>query len=243
MARLKRKWIDVLPQVCTARPLFTWWSNRARFEQNLGTRLDYHFATPALASKVRSGSIFREQFKGQRISDHAPLVLEYAIEPAALGLPTDTVREQPQEIREEAVTRMAARKPVPASATAPQQLPVRHAAVADRASDTTRVALERLEELEVEAGVTFEGLFLQDDEFGSDRFLAIKGLIKPANGATLQQNLDVTATLYDRERRVLDVATDYLSVSGFRAFRPFNLTLQVPKGERPSALCIYPAIR
>lgn len=241
IARLKSQWIDALSQVCTVRPLYTWWSNNARFEQNLGTRLDYQFATPGLASKVRSGSIFRQQFKGRRISDHAPLVLEYAVEATKLGVSTNNIPAQPQRVGEEALARMAARKEARA-ATRQEVAAARPIVPVSQGSGTTGVALERLEESEVNAGVTFAGLFLQDDDFGSDRFLAIKGLIKPTDGTTLKQSINITAILYDHQRRVLDVATEYVSAASVRAFRPFNLTLQVPKGEQPSALCIYPAI-
>ena len=39
----------------------------------MGWRLDYHLATPAIATKAR-----REQiYLAQRFSDHAPLIIDY----------------------------------------------------------------------------------------------------------------------------------------------------------------------
>lgn len=38
-------------------------------------RIDYHLATPALASCARSESIYKDE----RFSDHAPITIEYAI--------------------------------------------------------------------------------------------------------------------------------------------------------------------
>ena len=55
---------------------YTWWSNRGQaYAKNVGWRLDYHLATPALAQTARSASIY----KGEKFSDHAPISIEYAI--------------------------------------------------------------------------------------------------------------------------------------------------------------------
>jgi exodeoxyribonuclease-3 len=55
---------------------YTWWSNRGQaYAKNVGWRLDYHLATPALAALARSESIY----KGEKFSDHAPITIEYAI--------------------------------------------------------------------------------------------------------------------------------------------------------------------
>jgi exodeoxyribonuclease-3 len=53
---------------------YTWWSNRGQaYAKNVGWRLDYHLATPALAELARSESIY----KGEKFSDHAPITIEY----------------------------------------------------------------------------------------------------------------------------------------------------------------------
>ena len=53
---------------------YTWWSNRGQaYANNVGWRLDYHLATPALAMLARSEHIY----KAQKFSDHAPLVIDY----------------------------------------------------------------------------------------------------------------------------------------------------------------------
>lgn len=53
---------------------YTWWSNRGQaYANNVGWRLDYHLATPALAAMARNESIY----KGEKFSDHAPLTIEY----------------------------------------------------------------------------------------------------------------------------------------------------------------------
>ena len=58
----------------TTEACYTWWSNRGQaYAKNVGWRLDYHLATPALAGKARSESIY----KGQKFSDHAPITIEY----------------------------------------------------------------------------------------------------------------------------------------------------------------------
>jgi exodeoxyribonuclease-3 len=58
----------------TTDACYTWWSNRGQaYAKNVGWRLDYHLATPALAEKARSEAIY----KAEKFSDHAPITIEY----------------------------------------------------------------------------------------------------------------------------------------------------------------------
>jgi exodeoxyribonuclease III len=58
----------------TTDSCYTWWSNRGQaYANNVGWRLDYHLATPALAAKARVASIFKDR----KFSDHAPLTIDY----------------------------------------------------------------------------------------------------------------------------------------------------------------------
>ena len=53
---------------------YTWWSNRGQaYAKNVGWRLDYHLATPALAERARREAIY----KGEKFSDHAPITIDY----------------------------------------------------------------------------------------------------------------------------------------------------------------------
>jgi exodeoxyribonuclease-3 len=53
---------------------YTWWSNRGQaYANNVGWRLDYHLATPALAQGARAAEIY----KGVKFSDHAPITIDY----------------------------------------------------------------------------------------------------------------------------------------------------------------------
>ena len=53
---------------------YTWWSNRGQaWAKNVGWRIDYHLATPALAATARQASVYKDQ----RFSDHAPLTIDY----------------------------------------------------------------------------------------------------------------------------------------------------------------------
>jgi exodeoxyribonuclease-3 len=55
---------------------YTWWSNRGQaYAKNVGWRIDYHLATPALAALARRESIY----KGEKFSDHAPLTIDYEL--------------------------------------------------------------------------------------------------------------------------------------------------------------------
>ncbi|MBA4263172.1 MAG: exodeoxyribonuclease III, partial [Comamonadaceae bacterium] len=58
----------------TTDTCYTWWSNRGQaYANNVGWRLDYHLATPALAAHAQTEAIY----KGEKFSDHAPLTIEY----------------------------------------------------------------------------------------------------------------------------------------------------------------------
>ena len=53
---------------------YTWWSNRGQaYANNVGWRLDYHLATPAIAALARREHIYKEQ----KFSDHAPITIDY----------------------------------------------------------------------------------------------------------------------------------------------------------------------
>jgi exodeoxyribonuclease-3 len=67
--------VDVF-RVLNDRPeQYTWWSNRGQaWAKNVGWRLDYHIATPAIAATARRERIYLDQ----RFSDHAPLTIDYA---------------------------------------------------------------------------------------------------------------------------------------------------------------------
>jgi exodeoxyribonuclease-3 len=66
--------VDVFRTLNPHPEQYTWWSNRGQaWAKNVGWRIDYQIATPALAQKARHEHIYLEQ----RFSDHAPLVIDY----------------------------------------------------------------------------------------------------------------------------------------------------------------------
>ncbi|GAB2480173.1 exodeoxyribonuclease III [Comamonas humi] len=70
--------IDVyrLLQPDTTDACYTWWSNRGQaYANNVGWRLDYHLATPAIAALARAEHIYKEQ----KFSDHAPITIDYEL--------------------------------------------------------------------------------------------------------------------------------------------------------------------
>jgi exodeoxyribonuclease-3 len=67
--------VDVFRTLNPHPDQYTWWSQRGQARaKNVGWRLDYHIATPALAASARREHIYL----GQRFSDHAPVVIDYA---------------------------------------------------------------------------------------------------------------------------------------------------------------------
>jgi len=69
-------WIDVYRRLhpeATGEG-YTWWSNRGQaWAKNVGWRIDYQIATPAIGAAAVAASIYKEQ----RFSDHAPLTIDY----------------------------------------------------------------------------------------------------------------------------------------------------------------------
>ncbi len=71
-------WVDVYrrlePDATDAG--YTWWSNRGQaWAKNVGWRIDYHVATRGLASAATATTVHKQS----RFSDHAPLIVDYAV--------------------------------------------------------------------------------------------------------------------------------------------------------------------
>ena len=66
--------VDVFRTLNDQPDQYTWWSSRGQaWAKNVGWRIDYHFATPAVAALARREHIYLDQ----RFSDHAPLIIDY----------------------------------------------------------------------------------------------------------------------------------------------------------------------
>jgi exodeoxyribonuclease-3 len=66
--------VDVFRTLNPHPEQYTWWSNRGQARaKNVGWRIDYHLATPGIASLARREEIHL----AARLSDHAPLVIDY----------------------------------------------------------------------------------------------------------------------------------------------------------------------
>lgn len=60
----------------TTDDCYTWWSNRGQaYAKNVGWRLDYHLATPAVGNTAQTVAIYKDE----RFSDHAPITVDYAL--------------------------------------------------------------------------------------------------------------------------------------------------------------------
>jgi exodeoxyribonuclease-3 len=67
-------WVDVHRQLDSQSERYTWWSNRGQaWAKNVGWRIDYQIATPAIASRAKAVEIYKKK----RFSDHAPLIIDY----------------------------------------------------------------------------------------------------------------------------------------------------------------------
>lgn len=72
-------WVDVGRQAAGNVPgPYTWWSWRGQaFDTDAGWRIDYHLATPALASLATNYTVDRAESYDTRWSDHTPVVVDY----------------------------------------------------------------------------------------------------------------------------------------------------------------------
>lgn len=74
-----RDWgfVDIFRQHNPEGHLYSWWDYRARaFERNEGLRLDHLLASPPLARRCLAARVEIDQRRGEKPSDHAPVVCE-----------------------------------------------------------------------------------------------------------------------------------------------------------------------
>jgi len=74
-------WVDVVRRAAGAGPgPYTWWSWRGKaFDNDSGWRIDYQLASAPLASAVTAAWVGRAPSYAARWSDHAPVVVDYAV--------------------------------------------------------------------------------------------------------------------------------------------------------------------
>ena len=66
--------VDVFRTLNAQPEQYTWWSNRGQaWANNVGWRIDYQLATPAIAATAKREAIYLDQ----RFSDHSPLTIDY----------------------------------------------------------------------------------------------------------------------------------------------------------------------
>ncbi len=72
------KYNDAFREINQEPDQYTWWSNRGQaWDKNVGWRIDYQVTSPKLKGKVKSVSIYKDE----RFSDHAPLIMDYDLQP------------------------------------------------------------------------------------------------------------------------------------------------------------------
>lgn len=75
-----RTLVDVVRSLHGDQPgPYTWWSWMGQsYAKDVGWRIDYHLASPALAKRAQRYRVYGEQ-DGVRMSDHAALLVEYSL--------------------------------------------------------------------------------------------------------------------------------------------------------------------
>lgn len=70
-------WLDAFRALNTEADQYTWWSNRGQaWAKNVGWRIDYQIVSASLKEKLTRTHIYKDQ----RFSDHAPLIVDYALQ-------------------------------------------------------------------------------------------------------------------------------------------------------------------
>lgn len=68
--------VDAFREINNEPDQYTWWSNRGQaWANNVGWRIDYQVLSPRLRGSVQHAQIYKQQ----RFSDHAPLIMDYAL--------------------------------------------------------------------------------------------------------------------------------------------------------------------
>ncbi|MFN8018342.1 MAG: exodeoxyribonuclease III [Acidimicrobiales bacterium] len=71
--------VDVFRRLQPEQKLFSWWDYRAGdFHNHRGMRIDLVLATEAVASRATFATIDRQARKGEKPSDHAPVIIDLA---------------------------------------------------------------------------------------------------------------------------------------------------------------------
>jgi exodeoxyribonuclease-3 len=72
--------IDLTRSVSPDEPSYTWWDYRnGSFHRNWGLRIDLLFVDPGLREKTVATYVDREARKGEKPSDHVPVVADFAL--------------------------------------------------------------------------------------------------------------------------------------------------------------------
>ncbi len=100
--------------------------------------------------------------------------------------------------------------------------------------------IERLEAFEDRLGVSLEGLFARLYE-DIDR-ISLNGEIHPHVGTGLHEDVEVVATVYDSDGRVIDTSYQYFFADSFFGFEVFSFPMDI--GDiQPAKIRVYPKVR
>jgi exodeoxyribonuclease-3 len=75
-----RQWgfVDVFAKFHPEGGIYSWWDyRRLAFPRNQGLRLDHIYATETFAKRCTTAAVDRDQRKGEKPSDHAPVIVEW----------------------------------------------------------------------------------------------------------------------------------------------------------------------
>lgn len=102
--------------------------------------------------------------------------------------------------------------------------------------------IEQLEIMEEKFGINLEGLNAQISFYDSDDNMPdvnIFGEIHAANGTGIKEDIEIVATAFDQEGKVIGTTTDYIEKDDFFALQSLNITIY-DISSKPAKIRIYP---
>ncbi len=102
--------------------------------------------------------------------------------------------------------------------------------------------IERLEIMEEKFGITIEGLnaqisFYEDSDYMPD--VEIYGEIHAVNGTGIDDDIEIVATAFDRDGKVIGTTTDYIEKEDFFALQSLDITIS-DVSSKPAKIRVYP---
>lgn len=93
--------------------------------------------------------------------------------------------------------------------------------------------VQRLEAFEERLGVRLEAISAFEsvpDDDDDEVDISIRGELHSTNGTNITDHIDLQASFYDAEGRVIETSSDFIQADSFFGFHTFDLSCYLPAG-------------